>query len=108
MKQVRTNKRKYTVKDLFRFSAKIFINYLIFFLYAIIFMIIRHYTGDGTFFPKLEGHKIWILYSLLFAPGLNGVLHITYAEVGSPWTRFAMWMNSIINMFLIPCIIFLF
>ena len=108
MRQVRTNERKYNYKDVFGFLSRIVSHYIIFFLYALIFMIARYYLDDALFFPKLEGHKIWILYSLLFAPGLNGALHIAYSEIGSPWTRFTMWVNSFINMILIPCVIFLF
>ncbi|NQZ66121.1 MAG: hypothetical protein HRT99_02805 [Mycoplasmatales bacterium] len=108
MKKVLNNKRKFKFKDILHWLKIISVHYLYFILYLLLFMTIKYYVGNQTFFPDLTEKDIWMLYAAIFAPIFNAILHITYQIIGSPWTRMAMWINSFIYMVAIPIIIFIF
>lgn len=76
-------------------------------IYIMALLAIRFYVlEEAAFWPDDIKMHLWVSYTLIIAPAINAVLHITYDEVGSPWTRFAMWIHTLIHMIFIPIMIF--
>ena len=102
MKKILDNKRIFTYKDIFRFIAITAAHYIAFSIYALIFLIAHYYTKGGSFFPNLQKETTLIIFCIFIAPAVNALIHVVYAELGSPWTRLAMWIFSFVAMIAIP------
>ena len=108
MKKVTQNKRRFGKKDILSWSFITLGHCLFFAAYILVLLTIRHYVKDEYFWPKTSGENLLISFTLLIGPVINGILHIVYDEIGSPWTRFAMFVNSLANISWIPIMIFIF
>ena len=106
MKKVTRRSRKFTTKDIARFFLATFNQYLIFSVYTFLIILINHFVHGGWFFDDLYGIRYSIFYFIIAAPGINSILYLTFEELGSPWLRLTMWLNSTISVIFICVAIF--
>lgn len=102
MRKVSVSKRRYKTKDLLIWMGIVGMHYIVFLLLTLFILLIRHYGFNDSFLP--DNHEIngLFIYVISIGPLINAILHIVYDEVGSPWTRFAMWCNSSLIFIIIP------
>lgn len=104
MKAVLFDKRKYSWKDIAKVSFIFLGHYFFFIFYVGMILGIKWAMYKEPFFPTID-FKNWLLYyPVTLAPIVSGSLHIIYAEKGSPWFRFAMWLHGMVNIILVPII----
>ena len=108
MRRLTNSKRRFGVKDLLKWVGIISLHYAFFIIYTAIFLLIRHFVFDCELIPGEIATKVIVLYVICFAPIFNGILHITYDEIGSPWLRLIMWIHSATIAILIPLMIFVY
>lgn len=108
MKKVTNSKRRFNRKDILSWTLIILGHYLAFAAYTGIFILAKYLTVGGNLWPNESGSAVWVSYTFALAPAFNAALHIVYDEIGSPWTRFTMWVHVFVQFILIPIMIFVF
>ena len=108
MKRITNTRRRFNIKDFIKWISIIMGHYLVFAAYLGVMILIKWLIGGDSLWPRNTENQVWVFYTILLAPLLNGILHIIYDEVGSPWTRFGMWIHSFVHMILIPVFVFVF
>lgn len=108
MKKLSNNKRRFGKKDLLSWTLITLGHYFALSILTLVFVIAKFYTIGGDFFPLNKEVSVWVIVNMLLAPAVNTSLHITYDEIGSPWTRLLMWIHSLIQLIIIPVMVFMF
>lgn len=104
MKQVLISKRKYSWKDVVKVVTIIAGHYFFFAFYVAVVLGIRYALYRDHFFLEID-YRTWLIYyPVSVAPIISSSLHVIYAEKGSPWFRFSMWLHGMFNAVLVPVI----
>ncbi|MGL6125244.1 MAG: hypothetical protein ACRC1F_01995 [Metamycoplasmataceae bacterium] len=98
-------KKKITLKGSIRITWKFFkiiaFQYTIFIIYLASFLLPLIFL-DAEFFERMN---IFLIMFIALFPAIQSLFHIHYTETGSSFSRFEVWIGSVLFFLVIPIIL---
>ncbi|MGL5308673.1 MAG: hypothetical protein ACRC9F_01345, partial [Metamycoplasmataceae bacterium] len=106
LKRIKKNKRitlKNSSKFVFKFFKILSFQYIVFSLYIGSFLLPIYFL-DETLFNRLN---VYLILFVVIFPLIQSFFHFYYTETGSRFSRFQVWIGSILFFLIIPIFILL-